>query len=138
MSMLCSSQAGANCRLRRQFTLLLFSPHSTAWPTRLGLHRRDCLRYTKATNPRFAKKMQALKGLAYDRKVECMASWRRAFREGKCARMRVVGRGLNLAMSEASRCALAVLLLTTAVTGGRSQTGVPPAHPQHEFFHVSL
>jgi S-formylglutathione hydrolase FrmB len=82
--------------------------------------------------------MQALKGLAYDRKVECMASWRRAFREGKCARMRVVGRGLNLAMSEASRCALAALLLTTAVTVGRSQTGVPPAHPQHEFFHVSL
>jgi S-formylglutathione hydrolase FrmB len=47
-------------------------------------------------------------------------------------------RGLKVAMSETRKCALAALLLATAVTVNKAQTQVPAAHPQHAFFHVVL
>jgi len=66
--------------------LLLFSPHSTVWPMHSGLHRRDFLRFTKATKVRFVQKIQTLKGLANDRKVERNASRREALQGRKmCA-----------------------------------------------------
>jgi len=58
--------------------------------------------------------------------------------EGKCARKSVVHRSLKWTMFEATKCALAALLLATAVTVGKSQTEAPAAHPRHEFFHVVL
>jgi S-formylglutathione hydrolase FrmB len=56
----------------------------------------------------------------------------------RSAVMKIVGRGLKLATSEASKRALVAMLLATAVTVSRSQTVAPDAHHQHEFFHVAL
>ena len=82
--------------------------------------------------------MQALRGLAYDPKSEREAHWLQPLWEGKCVRMKVVRRGLKLVMSEASKCALAVFVVATAVTICMSQTQAPAAPPQHQFFHVAL
>jgi S-formylglutathione hydrolase FrmB len=45
---------------------------------------------------------------------------------------------MKLAKSTACKCVLAAVLLASAVAVGRSQSEVPAAHPQHEFFHVTL
>ena len=58
--------------------------------------------------------------------------------EEKCVRINFVRRGLELAMPEAAKCAMAAFVLATAVTIGSSQTPPPAAHPLHEFFHVVL
>jgi len=66
--------------------LLHFSPHLTVWPMHSGLHRRDFLRFTKATKVRFVQKIQTLKGLVYDRKVERISARREEFQgREKCA-----------------------------------------------------
>jgi S-formylglutathione hydrolase FrmB len=71
-------------------------------------------------------------------KLCALCRGRKRWGEGKCARIKVACRGVKLAMSEASKCALAALLLATSVTVVSSQTQAAAPHSQHEFFHVVL